>query len=103
MNQEFPMLGRDAFLLVIMTSFQASLFEEFSNKIICIDSTHKTNEYRFKLITIVVPDEYCNGKIGHWCACGLYIISSNYIQGNLLSGLYLTKKTHKHWRLFLAL
>lgn len=64
-NPDFPMLAEDAFLLVIMTGFQASLFEEFSRKLICIDSTHKTNEYRFKLITIIVPDEYCNGKSLH--------------------------------------
>ena len=59
---EFPMLARESFLLVIMTNFQASIFEEFCDKIVCIDSTHKTNEYRFKLLTIVVPDEYRNGR-----------------------------------------
>ena len=55
-------LADDTFLLVIMTSFQAGLFEMFCNKIVCLDSTHKTNQYRFKLITAVVPDEYHNGK-----------------------------------------
>ena len=58
---EFPTLAKDTFLLVIMTEFQATLFETFSEKITCIDSTHKTNQYRFKLLTIVVPDEYRNG------------------------------------------
>ena len=56
-----PSLMEDTFLLVIMTSFQASLFEAFSRRIICLDSTHKTNQYRFKLLTVVVPDEYRNG------------------------------------------
>lgn len=60
-DAEFPKLMKDTFLLVIMASFQASIFEEFCSKVTCIDSTHKTNEYRFKLLTIVVPDEYCNG------------------------------------------
>lgn len=62
-NAEFPHLTLDTFLLVLMTGFQASIFEEFSSKVVCIDSTHKTNEYRFKLLTIVVPDEYCNGML----------------------------------------
>lgn len=56
-----PKLADDNFLLVIMTSFQAGLFEMFCSKIVCLDSTHKTNQYRFKLITAVVPDEYHNG------------------------------------------
>ena len=28
----------------------------------CVDSTHGTNQYRFKLITIIVPDEYGKGN-----------------------------------------
>ena len=54
-------LVEDTFLLVIMTRFQASLFEAFSKRIVCLDSTHKTNQYKFKLLTVVVPDEYRNG------------------------------------------
>lgn len=61
-NPDFPVLAEDTFLLVIMTQFQATLFESFSERIICLDSTHKTNQYRFKLITLVVPDEYRNGN-----------------------------------------
>ena len=54
-------LAEDTFLLVLMTNFQAGLFEMFSSKIVCLDSTHKTNQYCFKLITVVVSDEYHNG------------------------------------------
>ena len=36
-------LPDDTFLSVIMTPFQADLFCEFSKKIICLDSTHRTN------------------------------------------------------------
>ena len=61
-DPELPALTKDTFLLVIMTEFQATMFETFSGKIACIDSTHKTNQYRFKLLTIIVPDEYHNGK-----------------------------------------
>ena len=46
-----------------MTEFQASMFETFSSEIVCVDSTHKTNQYQFKLITVVVSDEYHNGII----------------------------------------
>ena len=35
-------LAKDTFLLVLMTEFQASMFETFSSKIVCVDSTHKT-------------------------------------------------------------
>ena len=61
-DPDYPMLAKDTFLIVIMTSFQAALFEGFCGRITCLDSTHKTNQYRFKLLTIVVPDEYHNGK-----------------------------------------
>ena len=61
-DSNFPMLKEDTFLLVIMTAFQASLIEAFSGHIVCLDSTHKTNQYRFKLLTVVVPDEYRDGK-----------------------------------------
>ena len=61
-DPEFPKLAKDTFLLVIMTSFQASVFETFCSKITCLDSTHKTNQYRFKLLTVIVADEYRNGR-----------------------------------------
>ena len=60
-DSNFSMLHEDTFLLFIMTGFQASLFETFGERIVCLDSTHKTNQYRFKLLTVVVPDEYRNG------------------------------------------
>ena len=61
-NQDFPQLSNDSFLLVLMTDFQAEMFADHSHRIVCIDSTHKTNPYGFKLVTIVVPDEFKNGK-----------------------------------------
>lgn len=45
-----------------MTDFQATMFQKFST-LICVDSTHKTNEYGYKLISIVVADEFKNGKL----------------------------------------
>ena len=58
----YPLLHKENFLLVIMTEFQANMFKKHSGKIVCVDSTHKTNPYGFKLVTIVVPDEFKNGR-----------------------------------------
>ena len=57
-SDAFPHLS---FLLVIMTDFQATMFQKHSSRIVCVDSTHKTNLYGFKLVTVVVPDEFKNG------------------------------------------
>ena len=68
-DSNFSMLLEDTFLLVIMTGFQASLFETFGERIVCLDSTHKTNQYRFKLLTVLIPDEYRNGIAELHCTC----------------------------------
>ena len=60
-DEKYPGLREDSFLLVIMTKFQASMFQKHSQKIVCVDSTHKTNPYGFKLVTVVVPDAFKNG------------------------------------------
>ena len=62
-DEAYPSLGEDSLLLVIMTNYQATAFEKHSRKIVCVDSTHKTNPYGFKLVTVVVPDEFKNGMI----------------------------------------
>lgn len=60
-DDNYKQLDSESFLLVVMTKFQAQMFEKFSCKIVCVDSTHKTNPYGFKLVTVVVPDEFKNG------------------------------------------
>ena len=60
------LLPDDAFVLAIQTEWQKELFEKFSSTVLCIDSTHGTNGYQFKLITCIVPDDF--GK-------GTYVIS----------------------------
>ena len=62
-NEAFPQLREESFMLVIMTRYQSEMFKKHSGRSVCIDSTHNTNPYGFKLVTIVVPDEYKNGKI----------------------------------------
>ena len=60
---ELYSLAADTFILVLMTPFQADLFSTFGEKIVCFDSTHGTNEYQFKLITLLIVDEYRNGTL----------------------------------------
>ena len=61
-KEAYPKLSADNFLFVIMTQFQAEMFRKYSGRVVCVDSTHKTNPYGFKLVTIVVPDEFKNGQ-----------------------------------------
>ena len=60
-HSKYPTLQDNTFLLVLMTSYQSQLFEEFGHRVVCMDSTHKTNEYWFKLITLLVIDEFHKG------------------------------------------
>ena len=61
LKEEYSLLRESNFLLVLMTPFQADLFRDFGS-LGCVDSTHKTTEYGYKLITLVVADEYRNGN-----------------------------------------
>ena len=56
-------LPDDSFVLIIMTEFQSKLLEEYSDKIVCLDSTHNTNQYKHKLVTLMIADEFRKG----WC------------------------------------
>lgn len=64
-DKQFPSLAEDAFLLAIQTDFQHQLYEQYAHKVVCIDATHGTNAYRFKLITVMIADDYGQGK--HYC------------------------------------
>lgn len=57
-----PQFSADSFVLVVQTKLQMELFTSFSESVVCIDSTHNTNAYRFKLITLLVPDEFGEGQ-----------------------------------------
>ena len=69
-DETLPTLSEDTFFLVLMTEFQASLFITLSHKVVCLDSTHKTNQYRFKLL-MVVPDEFRNRKHMYLTKCSV--------------------------------
>ena len=61
-SPEHPSLPEETFILAIQTKFQLELYKQHAPTILCIDSTHGTNQYRFKLITIVVPDDLGKGQ-----------------------------------------
>ena len=61
-DDRFPDLPADSFMLVIQTEHQKELFERYSFRILCVDSTHNTNQYGYKLITIMVRDDTGQGK-----------------------------------------
>ena len=60
-SPDYPTLSEETFVLAIQTEFQQHLFRRHCSKILCIDATHSTNAYRFKLITCVVADEHGQG------------------------------------------
>ncbi len=60
---EYPTLGSDSFGLAVQTEFQTKMYRKYSSKIFCIDATHGTNAYRFKLIACIVPDEFGQGTV----------------------------------------
>ena len=60
-KSEYPLLQESNFFLGLMTAFQADVFRNFAT-LGCVDSTHKTTQYGYKLITLVVADDYRNGN-----------------------------------------
>ena len=58
-------IASDSFVLIIQTLHQKNMFEKFASRILCIDSTHGTNQYGYKLITVMVVDDVGNGKLQH--------------------------------------
>ena len=58
--------SNDDFILCIQTTFQSDMLKEFGPKVICMDSTHGTSVYDFKLVTILVLDEFGEGIPVGW-------------------------------------
>ena len=50
---QYPMVPDYIFM---QTEFQMEFYRQHAPTILCIDSTHGTNQYNFELITCVVPD-----------------------------------------------
>ena len=61
-------LKREDFLIVLQTPIQAEVFIKFAEgKVVYVDATHGTNAYDFKVITLLVVDEYGEGFPVVWC------------------------------------
>ena len=63
----YSTLPEDAFLLAIQTKFQRDIYQKYAGCILCIDSTHGVNAYRYKLITCISPDHYGQGNSIYYC------------------------------------
>ena len=61
-DELYPQFSREAFLLMLLSEFQQRMYLRFASKILCIDSTHDTNAYKFKLLTAKVADDFAVGK-----------------------------------------
>ena len=57
--------NKDDFVICIQTPFQSDMLREFGSETVCVDSTHGTNVYDFKLITILL-DELGEGVPVAW-------------------------------------
>ena len=55
-------ISKDGFILALQTEFQRDIYRQYASTVICIDSTHKANAYDFKLVTLMVVDEYGEGN-----------------------------------------
>ena len=66
-DEQYPQFSREAFLLMFQSEFQQQIYLRFASKILCIDSTHGTNAYKFKLLTAMVADDFAAGK--NICSC----------------------------------
>ena len=55
-------------MIVIRTPLQAHMFQAFGhNRVVCMDATHGTNAYRFRLITLLIVDDFGEGMPVAWC------------------------------------
>ncbi|XP_065677529.1 uncharacterized protein LOC136092875 [Hydra vulgaris] len=54
-------INKDLFVIAIQTKQQLAMFEKHGSQIVCIDSTHSTNQYAFPLVTLLVRDEFKRG------------------------------------------
>lgn len=99
LDNQYPSLPMESFILIIQTEFQMQLYRKYAHKILCIDSTHCTNAYRFKLITCLVQDEFCSGNIilieRIYAKLMHAVCMMLHIQARLFHGAFLIKKLLK--------
>ena len=57
----YPILLKDNLFFIIMNEAQYETLKKFGSDCICVDATHETNNYDFKLTTVFVLDEMGQG------------------------------------------
>ena len=56
-------VAQNDFVLGVQTEFQRDMMIKFIETGICIDTTHKTNQYDFQLLTLLVLDDFGRGYL----------------------------------------
>ncbi|GBN34017.1 hypothetical protein AVEN_26662-1 [Araneus ventricosus] len=64
---EYENFLENDFIIVLQNPLQKEMLKKFGNNVVCLDSTHGTNAYNFKLITILIIDEFGEGFPAAWC------------------------------------
>ncbi|GFW38630.1 c2H2-type domain-containing protein [Trichonephila clavipes] len=64
---EYEGLNNEDFFLALQHPLQKEMLKKFGEEIVCVDSTHGTNSYNFKLITVLVVDDFGEGFPVAWC------------------------------------
>ncbi|GFQ80780.1 uncharacterized protein TNCT_333491 [Trichonephila clavata] len=67
LSSEYEGLNNEDFFLAIQHPLQKEMLKKFGKEIVCVDSTHGTNSYNFKLITVLVVDDFGEGFPVAWC------------------------------------
>ncbi|XP_074597930.1 uncharacterized protein LOC141852725 [Brevipalpus obovatus] len=57
--------SKEGFMLGIMNDYQRFMLKKFGSNIVCIDSTHGTNAYKFQLTTLLIIDDNNHGFPAH--------------------------------------
>ncbi|GFQ95769.1 c2H2-type domain-containing protein [Trichonephila clavata] len=67
LSSEYEGLNNEDFFLAIQHPLQKETLKKFGKEIVCVDSTHGTDSYNFKLITVLVVDDFGEGFPVAWC------------------------------------
>ena len=51
-----------AFLLMVQTQHIRQMYEKHAGKVLCVDPTHETTQYPFRLVAAVVADGHGEGE-----------------------------------------
>ena len=69
-SEETAGLAVSDFVLALQTTTQRRFMAEFgNNRIVCLDSTHGTNQYDFNLVTVLVVDDFGEGNPVGFLVC----------------------------------